>query len=643
MAADAQPVPDHPCGVGEAAARLQALVEEAERLAGDGDRVGMREVAVRIPKALNTGRALTGGHFQLTAEQRSVLDAAFDRAYPVTNRTDPADVLDTPRSSDSRRAYLSALVGHQWSRTAPARDSLMDAAVADRDIRLLRLLVVSPVGVLRRESVVRAFDTLDALGALDAPTVEHALTDDLSLGYALLGVSPTDKTVVAPPAESLPTVRPIFDDLTWRLLSDGVGWNGLPKVLRPTGLRFVLRALGGEHDQQVTAHIGAAELTDAERAVLVEHLRTGTDAKRQRAFALRRPAGDAAALLPMFGLADAAPLLDLIERTTSYQPVAYNRSAIVAAVEAAGVAATKQLLELVPSEIVAAVMGWNRAAVEKRVKSNALAGIAAFGMLPLADGESVLDRYLALREVAKRGPKLGPNRRHSHAAAIDTALHHLAQVGGFADAQRLEWDCEARIADAGADGWGMGDYSLIVSLDGDDPTITVSRAGKALKSVPAAVRRAPQYAAARSRQESLREQARRLRTGLVERLVATAGTLTPEEFVQLMTLPAGAAMLPALLWRDAADRIGLVDQVDITGPLTAVHPVLLHPGICYPVGRPSGPPAAAPTRKAGVSELYLLTPAGRAAGDASSRFAGHTVVGKVAAQLLSGRGSDRTR
>jgi hypothetical protein len=64
------------------------------------------------------------------------------------------------------------------------------------------------------------------------------------------------------------------------------------------------------------------------------------------------------------------------------------------------------------------------------VRNNALRGIAAFEMLPLTPDETVLDRYLALREVAKRGPALRPNRRLSHAAAADIALDHLAQVKG---------------------------------------------------------------------------------------------------------------------------------------------------------------------------------------------------------------------
>jgi hypothetical protein len=125
----------------------------------------------------------------------------------------------------------------------------------------------------------------------------------------------------------------------------------------------------------------------------------------------------------------------------------------------------------------------------------------------------------------------------------------------------------------------------------------------------------------------------------VERLVATAGTLAPDELGRLLSLPAGAAMLPALLWRDQAGVIDLLDKVDTAAPVSAVHPVELYERRVLAdwqaeiVRRRLRQPV-----KQAFRELYVLTPAEREAGDVSRRFAGQTVDGRVAGQLLSVRG-----
>lgn len=623
-------------------AALWQLVERARRLADAGDAAAAWPLADEIRARIDAGNDIyrTGGHLDSYLKDiHDALGEAYDVMFPLRDPASPADVLDTPWPSASRVAALAAVADDRpW---APRRDLLVDRAVAAADVRLLRLLVLSPVGTLNRDSVVRVLDGLHAVGALDAEVVEHALIVDPWLGYAVDGLSPRDRSPVAAPAACAAAVRDYFDELTWRLTAPGsaVDMRTLPQVLSPRGLRFVYRALDWPGDPSVARHLGAAELTDAERDALVEYLRAQPEAVRRYAFELRQAAADEEAILPLLGLADATALQRLIRAPATNEVVPQDLAAIKAAVAQAGDDGARQLLEFRPREVISAAMGWNRAAVLKRVKNNALLGIAAYGLLPLADGETALDRYLALREVAKRGPKLGPNRRHSHAAAIDVALAHLAQVAGYPDASRLELDCESRIAEEAPDAWQVDGYTVGIRLDGADPVITVAKGGKELKAVPAAVRAHPSYTECRAHQERLRDQARRLRAGLIERLVATGGALQPEEVAQLRRLPAGAALLPSLIWQDSTGAIGLLDQVDQVGPLVAAHPFLL-----YERGLLAHWQAEVVKRrlrqpvKQAFRELYLLTPAEREAGDGSARFAGHIVDGKVAGQLLSSRG-----
>src|SRR5690606_32136831 len=102
---------------------------------------------------------------------------------------------------------------------------------------------------------------------------------------------------------------------------------------------------------------------------------------------------------------------------------------------------------------------------------------------------------------------------------------------------RVEWDCEARIATATPTEATIGDYHVALRITGSEADLVVDRAGKTLKSVPSAVRGDPAYKELREHQERLRDQARRMRSGLMERLVATAGTLTPAELTRLLSLP----------------------------------------------------------------------------------------------------------
>ncbi|MGI5231695.1 DUF4132 domain-containing protein [Actinoallomurus sp. CA-142502] len=621
-------------------AALWRLVDQARIAAKTGDSTALRDTAQEIRLRLKQGDDQTIGNLaphvdDIVAE----LDELYDAVFPTGRPDDITALLAAPWPTAHRKALLAAYLGCDV-RHRLVLDEVAERAIAAADTHLLRILILTPLGTLGRETVARVLDRLHRADALDATVVEQAFTDDHYLGYAILGRSPTGDPTGRPLA-CADAVRDHVDALTWRLVSAPVpaDWDELPKVPTPRGLRFVRAALTWHGDQRVADHLGVAELTGEERTALLDLLRDRPVEEQRQAFEWRLHAGDADTLLPLFGLQRAAPLLRLIRAMPVGEATRHDRAVLLAAIEDAGTDAARRLLELVPNELVSAVMGSNRVQVLKRVKHHALQGIAAFGMLPLAPDETVLDRYLALRESAKKGAKLGPNRRHSHAAAIAVALDHLAQVAGVADASRLEWDCEARIATETPAEVDVGDYRIALRFDGADPTMTVRRAGRALKSVPAAVRSDPGYQGLREHQERLRDQARRMRTGLVERLVATAGTLTPDELARLRSLPAGAAMLPALLWRDRAGTIDLLDQLDTTGPVTAVHPVELHErGVLSRwqaeiVRRRLRQPV-----KQAFRELYVLTPAEREAGDVSRRFAGQTVGGAVAGRLLSGRG-----
>ncbi|BEL04711.1 hypothetical protein Q0Z83_029020 [Actinoplanes sichuanensis] len=608
----------------------QAALAELVETARAADQATLAVLADEITRRIERGNGLAGGHLKARiGHLTGQLDEIFDAAFPVGDPGDLRHILDIPWPTASRRALLSRALRVESGRLVML-DETTEQAIAAGDVRLMLVLIHTPLGYLARHSRARLLQALHVAGALDAAAVERAFTADRHLWDGIGG------RLGLTCAES---VRDHLDAFVWRLVTapEPPPWMEFPDGPVPRGLRFLRAALAWPGDRQIADHLGSAELTTTEQAELVTFLRDRPEAEQQRVWRWRVAAGDADTLLPAFDLEAAAPLLRLIRAMPDgHEPFRQDRAAVLATVEAVGVESARRLLKRQPHELVSAVLGDNRAAVLKRVKNNALQGIAAFGMLPLAPDETVLDRYLAIREIAKRGPALGPNRRISHAAAVDVALDHLSQVSG---AGFLEWDCEAQIAAEAPTTADAGDYRVELRFDGADPVLAVSRAGKPLKSVPAAVRSHASYRELREHQERLREQARRMRTGLVERLVATTATLTPDELARLRSLPAGEAMLPGLIWRDRGGVIGLLDDVDVTGPVTAVHPFdLLTAGTLAHwqeevVRRRLRQPV-----KQAFRELYVLTPAERAAVGVSQRFAGQTVTGRVAAQLLAGRG-----
>lgn len=311
------------------------------------------------------------------------------------------------------------------------------------------------------------------------------------------------------------------------------------------------------------------------------------------------------------------------------------------------------------AETVLAAMGRERSRITKRFRNHAQAAIRALGAFPLAGDESLADRYQQLQWSAKQSSKFGSERRANHLTCVRAAMEHLAQVGGYPDVVRMEFALKSEIAADAMDPdkqWAVEDYLLKLVVEGSNAGLVVERNGKRLKSIPKAVRSDPAYSEARELQERLRAQARRLRSGLLEPLLAEGRPISVEDLIALLRLPTCREMVSALIWRTAEGVTGLVEadgaddsdslllcdldgaKVTVTGALFAAHPWdLFSAGT---LGRWQKAVVSRrivqPVRQA-FRELYLLTPAEVEAGTQSARFAGHRVSGARAGRLLTAR------
>ncbi|MCL4255443.1 MAG: hypothetical protein KJ043_16910, partial [Anaerolineae bacterium] len=212
--------------------------------------------------------------------------------------------------------------------------------------------------------------------------------------------------------------------------------------------------------------------------------------------------------------------------------------------------------------LLLALLGENRSEVLKKLKQHGQLAIKAYGLLPLLDDETVLSRYLALRQSAKDGQKFGAQRRVSHAHAVEVAIDHLGQTMGYGDGNRLEWAMEAQLATETPRQWVVDEYTIQLEQEGIDMGLAIVKDGRRLKSVPKNVRGTVAYTQAMDMLKQLRAQLSRFRLGLLEGLISSGDMVLVDDIITLLQLPIARDLFPKLIWRDMSDAMGLLD-VDI--------------------------------------------------------------------------------
>lgn len=465
---------------------------------------------------------------------------------------------------------------------------------------------------------------------------------------------------------------------------------------RPHGLRFLWRAIDVAAVARSArlarpAQGSSAYLAGALAARLASAILTDAELTQALADLQHRPPEDFVTLLglrlrascpPVLSADDdraLAPLLRIIAEGTATSPDPEAGALDLAAVRGSvGLLGEQRALDLLPAlamiraepgpglrpkdlvlEMIPVLCGADRAQLDKRFANSALAAIGAYGAAPLADGETAEDRYLKLRWSLGQAKKFGSERQANHRLAVRASLAHLAQVAGYPSAGRMEWDIEARLAETDAapdQAWEAAGYRITLECAGTDAVLAVCKGGRQLRSVPGPLRKETAYTRARQAQERLRDQARRVRSGLVEPLIA-GGELVPlDDFRNLLRIPAARAMLGEVILHMGDRRCGLLAMPPGGGPELRLAGL---DGSQFPLDRPVGAAHPWHLMAAGVlggwqremvrrrvrqpvrqvfRELYVLTPAELKTEVFTARFAGHRVAGRVAARLLAARG-----
>jgi Family of unknown function (DUF5724)/Domain of unknown function (DUF4132) len=283
--------------------------------------------------------------------------------------------------------------------------------------------------------------------------------------------------------------------------------------------------------------------------------------------------------------------------------------------------------------------------------------VRALGLLPLAGPHdpALLTRYELLAGFVATDRTSGSQRRASETTAVAIGMENLARSAGYRDPGRLTWAMEAeavRDLAAGPATAADGDLTVTLSLDADGaPQLDVRRAGRALKSVPAAAAKTPAIAELKARVTTLRQQAGRMRRSL-EASCVTGERFEIDEFAELLRHPVLAPMLRTLVVVSDEGVAGFPsdDPHVLLGPdaqkraldgsaLRIAHPVDLLAGGEWPdlqhelftAGRRQ------PFRQL-FRELYVPTATESGDGPSSRRYAGQQVEARRAAGLFTGRG-----
>jgi len=272
--------------------------------------------------------------------------------------------------------------------------------------------------------------------------------------------------------------------------------------------------------------------------------------------------------------------------------------------------------------------------------------VRALGLLPLGANpeKEVKERYAVLQEFRAGSKQFGSQKRETEKLAFEIAMDNLASTAGYPDALRLIWSLEAaEVADM-KDGITVleGDVSVRLAFDElGNPEITVEKAGKPLKEIPAPLKKLPAIKALTERRTLLKKQLVRMRAAL-EQAMQRSDTFSASELKGLLEHPGLKPLLQSLVF---VSESGLADfaltdspLLQETGWLRIAHPYdLLKRGDWPEWQRRVFLEERIQPFKQVFRELYTLTESEKAQ-DRVTRYGGHQVQPNRAIGILQKRG-----
>ena len=281
--------------------------------------------------------------------------------------------------------------------------------------------------------------------------------------------------------------------------------------------------------------------------------------------------------------------------------------------------------------------------------------LMSYSLVPLSGDrtKAALRRYEFINEFLKKSRQFGAQRQASEKEAAGIALENLARNLGYADVLRFNWKMEMEKLDVIRDFFtprAVGDTELFLEMDETGMAgLVVEKAGKRLKSVPAAIKKDEYVKEIGDVKNSLKAQFSRARASL-EKEMENRDSLTFGEVSELRNHPVISPIIKKLVFR-SGDGLGFLGEdglVQADGPGIALKSGdevriahcydLFTLGKWHDYQRFAFDNSLVQPFKQIFRELYTVNDDEKSERVVSRRYAGNQIQPKMAVALLKGRG-----
>ncbi|SFR80608.1 DUF4132 domain-containing protein [Anaeromicropila populeti] len=223
--------------------------------------------------------------------------------------------------------------------------------------------------------------------------------------------------------------------------------------------------------------------------------------------------------------------------------------------------------------------------------------VMSYGLVPLSGKKDMLHRYVYLQKFLKESKQFGAQRRASEAEAVEMAMKNLAMVAGYSDVMRLTLSMETELIKSCENyfEWKeLGEVSLRIQVDEfGKSSICCMKKGKALKSVPATLKKDEYVAAMNEVHKKLKDQYSRT-VKMFEQSMEDREVFLLSEILELNENPVAAPIIRNLVYVTVGkedvvlgfpSKSGLVDYAGNEQPVTKKEKIrVAHPFDLYQAG-----------------------------------------------------------